>query len=78
MKTAVSIPNDVFAEADRLARRLKRTRSDLYRRALSEYLARHAPDSVTAAMDRAVEQAGAGPDDFAVSASRRVLERSEW
>ena len=78
MKTAISIPDDVFAAADRLARRLKRTRSDLYRRALSEYLARHAPDPVTEAMDRAVEQVGVGGDDFTVSAARRVLERSEW
>jgi metal-responsive CopG/Arc/MetJ family transcriptional regulator len=36
MKTAISIPDDVFAAAERLARRLKKSRSELYSRALRE------------------------------------------
>lgn len=39
MKTAVSIPDDVFAKADRLAKQLQTSRSDLYSRALAEYIA---------------------------------------
>ncbi|PYT05293.1 MAG: hypothetical protein DMF60_12445, partial [Acidobacteria bacterium] len=44
MKTAVSIPDEVFEKAERLARRMKKSRSELFSRALDEYVARHAPD----------------------------------
>ncbi|MDD5558867.1 hypothetical protein [Candidatus Methylomirabilis sp.] len=78
MKTAVSIPDGVFEKAERFARRMKKSRSELYSRALSEYLARHAPDHVTEAMDQVCAELGAEPDAFVSTASRRVLERSEW
>ncbi|HTU57011.1 MAG TPA: hypothetical protein VMF89_01235 [Polyangiales bacterium] len=77
MKAAVSIPDDVFAEADRLAKRLQTSRSQLYSRALKEFLARHAPDQVTDAMNRVCDQVG-GLDDFGRRAARRVLEGDEW
>jgi len=44
MKTAVSIPDDVFEKAERHARRMGKSRSQLYNHALAEYVARHAPD----------------------------------
>lgn len=78
MKTAVSIPDEVFEEADRLAKRLKTSRSDLYSRALKEFLARHAPDAVTEAMNRAVADLGETSDPFVTRAARLALERSEW
>jgi len=78
MKTAVSIPDDVFAKAERLARRSKRSRSELFSAALSEYVARHAPDEVTEAMDRVCAEVGEQPDRFVPTAARRVLARSEW
>lgn len=78
MKTAVSIPDDVFEEAEALAHRGKRSRSEVYARALSEYVARHAPDRVTEAMDRALEQINEPEDKFAARAARRTLERTEW
>lgn len=82
MKTAISLPDGLFRAAEQHARRAQKTRSQLYADALAEYLARHAPDEVTAAMDRVVEQLGAGPDAapdaFAAAAARRVLERAEW
>jgi len=78
MKTAVSIPEDVFKGAERLARKTKRSRSRLFSDALKEYLARHTPDSVTEAMNKACSELGAAKDEFVSSAARRVLERSEW
>jgi metal-responsive CopG/Arc/MetJ family transcriptional regulator len=82
MKTAVSIPDDVFEGAERLARRTNRSRSRLFSDAIREYLARHTPDKVTEAMNRALAQIGApegeGKDSFVASASRAVLERTEW
>jgi metal-responsive CopG/Arc/MetJ family transcriptional regulator len=78
MKTAVSLPDEVFRAAERQARRVKKSRSQLYAEALSEYLARHAPDEVTDAMNRVVEQLREPIDPFVSAAARRVLERSEW
>jgi len=78
MKIAVSIPNDVFEEAEQLARRTKRSRSEVYSRALAEYVARHAPDRVTEAMDRALADIGEPADRLVRVASRRVLTRSDW
>jgi predicted transcriptional regulator len=78
MKTAVSIPDDVFEEAEQLARRTKRSRSEVYSRALAEYVARHAPDRVTEAMDRALAEIGEPADRFVRAASRRILTHSDW
>jgi len=78
MKTAVSIPNDVFSGAERLAKRTKKSRSQLFSDAMREYLARHAPEQVTEAMDRVCAELGCPADEFSSSAARRVLERSEW
>jgi hypothetical protein len=78
MKTAVSIPDGVFEEAERLAHRARRSRSDVYSAALKEYVARHSPDEVTEAMDRVCATIGDQPDTFVSTAARRVFERSEW
>ncbi|MBI3682765.1 MAG: ribbon-helix-helix protein, CopG family [Acidobacteria bacterium] len=78
MKTAVSIPNDVFEGAERLARRTKRSRSQLFSDALKEYVARHAPEEVADAMNRVCGELGNAKDPFVSSAARRVLDRSEW
>ena len=78
MKIAVSVPDDVFEEAEQLARRLKRSRSKVYSQALAEYVARHAPDRVTEAMDRALAGVGEPANQFLRAASRRVLKRNDW
>ena len=78
MKIAVSVPNEVFERAERLAKRLKVSRSELYSRALREYLAQHSPDEVKQALDALCEELDTGADDFVREASRRVLEASDW
>ena len=78
MKTAVSIPDELYQGAERLARQTKKSRSRLYSEVLRRYLARHAPDEVTDAMDRACAEAGVTRDGFTSAAARRTLERSDW
>ena len=80
MKTAVSIPDHIFEQADRLARRERRTRSDVYSAALREYVARHAPDELTEAIDQAMHELGdeATADGFVQAAAARILGSSEW
>jgi metal-responsive CopG/Arc/MetJ family transcriptional regulator len=78
MKTAVSIPDEVFEKVDRLARRAGRSRSEVFSAALAEYVARHAPDEVTDAMDGVVADIGDLPDTFVAAAGSRILEQTEW
>lgn len=79
MKTAVSLPDDLFHGAERYAKRTRKSRSQLYAEALAEYLARHAPDEVTEHMNVVVEQLGESASDrFVSGAARRVLKGVEW
>ncbi|OFW07017.1 MAG: hypothetical protein A3I61_03260 [Acidobacteria bacterium RIFCSPLOWO2_02_FULL_68_18] len=78
MKTAVSIPDEVFEKVERLAKRARRSRSEVFSAALREYVARHTPDEVTEAMDRVCAAVNDERDDFVTAAGRRVLERVEW
>jgi predicted transcriptional regulator len=78
MKTAVSIPDEVFHQAEQFARRTETSRSALYARALAEYVARHTPDQITDAMNRVCDEIGLGTDPFPAAAARWILERSEW
>ncbi len=78
MKTAVSIPNELFDVAERLARSTRKSRSRLFSDALREYVARRSPDRVTEAMDNAIAAIGEPDDPFVTAASRRRLQQSEW
>lgn len=78
MKIAVSVPDEVFERAERLARQLEVSRSELYSRALREYLARHSPDEVTQALNSVCEELDTSASDFAREAGRRALEGTEW
>ncbi len=78
MKTAISLPDEVFRDAERLARRLKKSRSQLYKEAVAEYVARHEPEAITEALDRLAAEVDSGLDKGGSAAARRVLERSEW
>ena len=78
MKTAIFIPDDVFRAAERHARRARKSRSQLYAEALSEYLSRHAPDEITEAINLVIDQLNEPADPFVTAAARRILERNEW
>jgi antitoxin MazE6 len=80
MKTAVSVPDDVFEQAERLARREGRSRSEVYSTALREYVARHSPDELTAAIDGALSALGeqGRSDGFVTAAAAARLRSSEW
>jgi len=78
MKTAVSIPDETFDQVEQLAQREGRSRSEVYSAALREYVARHAPDEVTEAMNRVCEEVAGEADTFATAAGNQVLERVDW
>lgn len=64
MKTAISIPDEVFVAAEDLATRLHMSRSELYANALRAYLGEHRHDGVAEQLDRiyATESSVLEPD----------------
>jgi predicted transcriptional regulator len=78
MKTAVSIPDDLFRRADELADRLGKSRSQLYREALADYVARRDPAAVTAALNELADELAADRSGLVKQAARRALSSTEW
>ena len=78
MKTAVSIPDELFSKAEDRARKTGKSRSRLYQEALSEYLLRRDPGAVTQAMEDALAEIDPQPDPWLLEAGRQALERNEW
>ena len=78
MKTAISIPDQIYRDAERLSRRLKKSRSQVYAEAVTEYVARHDPEAVTEAMNRVCEAVDTRPEPAISDAARRTLESVEW
>ena len=78
MKTTVSIPDGIFERAERLASQRRQSLSEVYAAALDEYLARHAQDEVTEAMNRVCGEVGGNDDAFLTAAGRRGLADIEW
>jgi predicted transcriptional regulator len=78
MKTAVSIPDDLFRRADELASQLGKSRSELYREALADYVARRDPKAVTSALNAIADELSGDRTGFEGEAARQALERSEW
>lgn len=78
MKTAVSIPDDLFADADRRASRFKTSRSQLYARALAEFLARHDDDRITEALNQTYAMTDENEISFVSKAAASALRNSPW
>jgi len=78
MKTAVSVPDKIFKEAEHYARLMGKSRSALYSEALTEYLASHSPDSVTDALNEVCRELDTPQNEFSRTASRRILARMPW
>ena len=76
MKTAISIPDDVFRRAERLAKQRKVSRSQLYTSALIQMLDAEPKDELTRAYDAAF--ADDDRDRFTDAAARAVLASVEW
>ena len=78
MKTAISLPDDLFASADALARRLGMSRSGLFAAALADFIAKHKASKISERLD-AVYAAEESRLDAATSRSqRKVIRRAEW
>jgi metal-responsive CopG/Arc/MetJ family transcriptional regulator len=81
MKTAISLPDELFQAVERIVKRSKRHRSEVYAEALREYVARHvSDDEITAAYNAVLAEVENDPQEigFLHAAARRTLEKTEW
>lgn len=78
MKTAISLPDDLFESADALAKRLGVSRSELYATAVAEFLAKHQNAKVTARLDDVYGPQPSRLERPLRRAQGRSLRSTEW
>ena len=78
MKTAVSIPDNVYASAEKLARRLGKSRSQLYAQALNNYLSKYQKEVITTKLNEIYLDNDSGIDPLLISLQARSLPKEDW
>jgi metal-responsive CopG/Arc/MetJ family transcriptional regulator len=78
MKTAISIPDEVFESADELAQRLGISRSELYATAVAEYLAKFRSEDITARLNEVYATENSELPAEVRRAQARSIGKSGW
>lgn len=82
MKTAISIPNDIFSAAEQFAQRSGLSRSELYTTAIAAYLKDHGRRSITERLNEvyaAEEEAAASQLDPVQQALQfHSIDQEDW
>jgi metal-responsive CopG/Arc/MetJ family transcriptional regulator len=78
MKTAVSMPDDLFRLAEAAARRLRVSRSQLYANAITEYLDRQQDNAITERLNEVYARRPAKLDSRLHRAQVKSLEKDAW
>ena len=80
MKTAISIPGPLFVKGEKLAKKLKLKRSELYARALADMIRRHDPEEVTRRLNEAygADKRASALDPLLAAHAKRSLKKVEW
>ncbi len=78
MKTAISIPDSIFELADQFAGRQGLSRSELYTRAIKDYLKNHRQDKVTEALNDTYSQQPSKIDPNIERTQLNSLAKESW
>jgi len=79
MKTAISLPEDIYEEATRQAAELGISRSEFFARAARSYLDQLASQSLTEQVNQALQNADDDSNAAAAGAGRRFLaDQDDW
>jgi metal-responsive CopG/Arc/MetJ family transcriptional regulator len=78
MKTAVSLPDDLFLMAEGVAHRLKVSRSQLYATALADFLERQRAGSVTEQLNQVYARRSAKVDPALHRAQLKSVDSDRW
>lgn len=78
MKTAISIPNDVFELSEKLAKRLKVSRSRIFAMGIKKLAEEHDEEELIARINAVCEKVDTSLDPFWKKAQSKILEKNEW
>ena len=78
VKTAVSLPDEIFRAAEATARRLRVSRSELYARAIAEFLKGQQEISITERLNDVYSQRAAKVDSRLDRAQLKSLVKDVW
>lgn len=78
MKTAISLPDPLFAEAEQAAKRLRMSRSKLYATAIAQYLKERRSLGVTERLDEVYAEEKSQIDPALHALQLRSLPREDW
>ena len=78
MKVALSIPDDLFASAETLRKRMDVSRSRLYATALADFIAKHRGRKITEQLNAVYTSEDGRVDTRLARAQRRSIDRETW
>jgi metal-responsive CopG/Arc/MetJ family transcriptional regulator len=78
MKTAVSLPDEIFRQAEATAKKLRISRSKLYATALSEYLDRKRSTSITERLNEVYSKHDSRLDPALEHMTLETLRKERW
>ena len=78
MKTAISIPDKTFNLADKLAKKMKMSRSELYARAVEAFVTEHERLNVREKLDQVYATEPSTMDPPLVRAQAAAIAREDW
>ncbi len=78
MKTAISIPDEVFTRAEHLAREKNMTRSALFTAAVEQYIQQHREDDVTEKLNAVYGQEDSSLDPVFAQLQSLSLPKEQW
>lgn len=78
MKTAISIPDEVFKEAERTAKRLGVSRSELYANAVRDYIERYRKENVTEKLNEVYADLDSSLDSALERMQGQTLDKEDW
>ena len=78
MKTAISIPDRVFDQAEKFARHRNLSRSALFTAAVTEYLDTHSREDVTAKLNAVYAQEDSSLDPTLTQIQNQSVDTEDW
>lgn len=78
MKTAISLPDELFEKAERTAREMGLPRSQLFALAIEEFINSHSRDAITEQLNEVYSKDVPASDEVAIDTLRRSLKNDAW
>jgi metal-responsive CopG/Arc/MetJ family transcriptional regulator len=78
MKTAISIPDPVFEQAERIAKELSLSRSELYAKAVETFISQHQSADVTEKLNQLYADESSAVDPVLLELQASSVARKPW